>query len=375
MNSDLMECAHITYRMLKGETPSLTAVAKILPFWGQFTLHAWQQPDRIQQASLDMFTCAFQELDRFVGIHQVWAERFDKNGYPDSEASACGFVRHCLRVFHHNPFLPSAIICARNSYVRNSVTDFAIEHPVAIEYYTFYFTVDGRALLTTGAKSTTILPNSFVLVPPSCECRLERYPDEEVWTSYWCYFKCRPEWVELVDWAQPFSVPYVIELASPLAEVLKSCLTEMISTLSLSDTTEERLAYNLLESVLIRIKKVAPAADDKGDSRVTRVANHLLQHIDETISIEELAAMVDVSISHLSSLFRAQMGTSLISWRDTVRMEKASDLLQFTDLSIAEIAGRVGYPDQLYFTRRFRRFYGSSPSSYRKSCRPKLPHL
>ncbi len=370
MNSALMEYAHITYRMMQGDVPSVAEVAAILPFWGQFTLHAWEQPDQIQQESLDMFTHAFQELDRFVGIRLAWADRFDEQGYPDSEASACGFVRHFVSAFHHNPCLPRPIICARNSYVRNTVSDFAVEHPVAIEYYAFYFTVDGHALLTTEDSSSMISPNSFVLVPPSCECRLERYPEEEVWASYWCYFKCRPEWIELVDWALRFSVPYVIEIEPLLSEVLQSSLTEMISILALPNELEERLITNLLESVLIRIKNVAPVVDDTGDRRVTRVANYLLHHIDETIPLTDLAAMVGISVSHLSSLFRTQMDMSLVSWRDTIRMEKACDLLQYSDLTITDIASRVGYPDQLYFTRRFRRFYGSSPSSYRKARRP-----
>ena len=87
----------------------------------------------------------------------------------------------------------------------------------------------------------------------------------------------------------------------------------------------------------------------------------------EEISIEGLAERVFLSPSRLAHLFREQMGVSIVRWREDQRIIRAKQLLHTTLLPIAVIAQQIGYDDQLYFSRVFKKRVGVSPSEYRKS--------
>ena len=73
-----------------------------------------------------------------------------------------------------------------------------------------------------------------------------------------------------------------------------------------------------------------------------------------------------LSPSHLAALFRAQVGHGLLRYQTRQRMARATELLATTEDPIALIAHRVGYADELYFSRQFTRLHSVAPSRYRQ---------
>ena len=65
-------------------------------------------------------------------------------------------------------------------------------------------------------------------------------------------------------------------------------------------------------------------------------------------------------------MFKEVYGSSLAAHMKEHRMERAAALLRETDLSVAEIAGQVGYESQSKFTAAFKETYGELPSEYRR---------
>ena len=105
------------------------------------------------------------------------------------------------------------------------------------------------------------------------------------------------------------------------------------------------------------------------DFRIRKV----LQSIESNpaADIEDLARLVRLSNSRLSHLFKAQMGLSLNSFLANLRLEKAAELLQSSEMQIKEITYTVGYNHASSFDRAFRKRYRSSPNRYRtrqRSC-------
>jgi AraC family transcriptional regulator of arabinose operon len=82
--------------------------------------------------------------------------------------------------------------------------------------------------------------------------------------------------------------------------------------------------------------------------------------------LEELATAAGLSVTHYSALFRRHTGFAPIDFLIRLRVQQACRLLDTTKLSVAEIAGRVGYQDPYYFTRCFRRVMGCAPRNYRR---------
>lgn len=100
---------------------------------------------------------------------------------------------------------------------------------------------------------------------------------------------------------------------------------------------------------------------------VHEVHEYLLQHMEERITIEELARIFHINTTTLKAVFKSVYGNSLAAHIKEHRMERAAELLRSTDLSILEIAGRVGYDSQSKFTAAFKSAYQVLPKEYRKA--------
>lgn len=99
---------------------------------------------------------------------------------------------------------------------------------------------------------------------------------------------------------------------------------------------------------------------------VHKVHDHLLQHMDQRITIDELARRYLMNPTTLKSVFKAVYGDSLASHIKVHRMEQAAALLRETTHTVSEIAAAVGYSSQSKFSAAFREAYEMLPLEYRK---------
>ena len=94
---------------------------------------------------------------------------------------------------------------------------------------------------------------------------------------------------------------------------------------------------------------------------------YLLAHLDEHITITELADMLGISATSLKICFKGVYGDTINGYITNCKMQKAASLLKNTDKSVLEIAGIVGYNNGSKFAGAFRRVMNKSPNEYRKS--------
>lgn len=92
--------------------------------------------------------------------------------------------------------------------------------------------------------------------------------------------------------------------------------------------------------------------------------DHMVNHYNENITLEELARMAGLSVSHYSRLFKKYANYSPIDYLVHLRMDRAKELLVLSDYKLKAIAESVGYHDELYFSRMFKKVVGTSPSDY-----------
>lgn len=84
------------------------------------------------------------------------------------------------------------------------------------------------------------------------------------------------------------------------------------------------------------------------------------------ISLQEVADVVNLSQSHLSSQFKTRVGTSYVKYLTATRMDEAKKLLRITDHSVATVAEMVGYPNTTNFYRHFQKYAEMTPAAYRQ---------
>ncbi|HTV65911.1 MAG TPA: helix-turn-helix transcriptional regulator [Bryocella sp.] len=127
-----------------------------------------------------------------------------------------------------------------------------------------------------------------------------------------------------------------------------------------------REAYSLL-------RREAASAGLQAQSADPRVGKILRAVEDDPFcEVEELASRVSLSRSRLSHLFKAATGVSLQTFLSDLRLQRAAELLQSTDMPIKEISYQVGYRHAPSFVRAFRNKVGSSPQDYRSRQRAVL---
>lgn len=132
--------------------------------------------------------------------------------------------------------------------------------------------------------------------------------------------------------------------------------------------------FKSVESGKDYLKQVLETAIDMRDavsrkkyhSMLEDARNFIEQHYDdENISLNSVAAYVNMSPNHFSSIFSQEMSQTFIEYLTHVRMEKAKELLRTSSMKTAEIALAVGYKDPHYFSNLFKKTQECTPKEFR----------
>ncbi|MCF0229130.1 MAG: response regulator [Parasporobacterium sp.] len=99
---------------------------------------------------------------------------------------------------------------------------------------------------------------------------------------------------------------------------------------------------------------------------VRLLKTYIEEHYGEPISLESAAEYVKLSPNYVSTIFKKETGVSFLEYLTTARLDAATEMLRKTDMSINEIAEKVGYADVKYFSKLCRKTLGMKPSEYRK---------
>lgn len=99
--------------------------------------------------------------------------------------------------------------------------------------------------------------------------------------------------------------------------------------------------------------------------KVEKALEFMLQHLDRNLPVPMLSAMAGLSTSNFYLLFKLGTGFTPNDLHIRARMCRACALLRETDLSVKEVANRLGYDDQYYFSRLFKLVNGLPPREYR----------
>lgn len=184
------------------------------------------------------------------------------------------------------------------------------------------------------------------------------------WEIVFCHFHPRPEWGALLAWPEP--VPGVGQLLL-VGEVYDRVVRRLRMAGRYSRSQQPRadlFGMNALEEALLWCDTQNPRAQPL-DERILRVLEHLDQHVSEPMTVSLLARVAHLSPSRFAHLFRTQLGLTPMAYVERQRIALARQMLDLTDRPVGMIARSAGFTDPLYFSTRFRRLVGSSPSRYR----------
>lgn len=103
---------------------------------------------------------------------------------------------------------------------------------------------------------------------------------------------------------------------------------------------------------------------NSAERQVNQAVHWLSVQYAQPVSIDQLAKSLGYHRTHLSKIFKKQMGVSPMQFLMQVRLDQAKSLLQ-SHLTVEQVASSVGFADPLYFSKQFRKRFGESPTQYR----------
>ena len=106
--------------------------------------------------------------------------------------------------------------------------------------------------------------------------------------------------------------------------------------------------------------------NQKARKPIIEAVQYINRHYADQISQTDVADASNVSTAYLSRLFKEEMNIGFIEYLTQIRLINAEKLLAGTNMTVKEIAVAVGYPDEKYFSKIYKKETGIKPSEYRK---------
>lgn len=129
-------------------------------------------------------------------------------------------------------------------------------------------------------------------------------------------------------------------------------------------------AQSLRHQIGILFSETMMLRDGHSKKKYSKLLEDAKAFIDENyrhddMSLNMVAAQVNISPSYFSTIFSSEMGQTFVEYLTHVRLEKAKELLMCSNMRTAEIGYEVGYKDSHYFSYIFKKVVGCSPKEYR----------
>jgi len=235
-----------------------------------------------------------------------------------------------------------------------------------ISQHIIIYCIEGYGWIEINKKRIGISPSQFIAIPANTP---HRYGADEKnpWSIYWAHFKGE-------------SAAFIADLIVKNSTNYKPELTFSEDRIRLFDDIYYNLENGYGDDTLRYVNMIfyhflsSMIYEDKfnGDKKElkTDIVDNAIQFMQDSIprnpTLNDMAAIVNLSVTHFSSLFRKKTGHSPIEYFNHLKIQKACQYLVFTKMPIKELAVQVGIEDQYYFSRMFTRLMGIAPSDYRK---------
>lgn len=125
------------------------------------------------------------------------------------------------------------------------------------------------------------------------------------------------------------------------------------------------LCYKLQETIDVFTNCMFNYIPSKNNEIIKKSIRYISQHFSGNLTLDEVAAQVHLNPAYFSTLFKRSTGSSFKEYLNMVRIEESKRLLSNTDYTIIDISLAVGFEDQSYFSKVFKKYTGMTPKQFR----------
>lgn len=160
------------------------------------------------------------------------------------------------------------------------------------------------------------------------------------------------------------SINNAIDLSGKEFDTALMLLRELIFS---ADNAHIQYASSLLDCILYKAEISQKYCNSVSLTHVQSAMLYIQNHFRSNISLPEVASFVGLSCPYVSSLFPQEIGMTFKAYLNSLRFDYAKKLLIYSDMSAAQICSESGFEDYANFLRHFKKRFGMTPNSFRKS--------
>ncbi|WP_440118547.1 helix-turn-helix domain-containing protein [Paenibacillus sp. QZ-Y1] len=226
--------------------------------------------------------------------------------------------------------------------------------------------IAGKGALTIDDVVHTVSQDEWFLLKPGMHVEFQTYIEAPVRYQI-ILFSCVGLTRSRNAWhTEVFHFPVTGKLnvspnARDIHEMMDTLANGKYSSKELGNTRRKHLLHQLLIQLMIHVKQAAPP-----EAGMDLALEYMTHHYMKEIRIDQMARMAGLSVNHFIRTFKRQLKLTPIEYILKQRMAKAKQLL-FSSDKIKEIAEEVGYRDEHYFSRVFKKNEGIAPTLYMKN--------
>lgn len=235
--------------------------------------------------------------------------------------------------------------------------------PAVRDHYLLHYISSGKGTYVCRGEEYQLQEGDMFLISPAEVVQYTAASDDP-WEYYWVGFH-GADAHRMVTMAG--FLPEMPILRTADAEATRAALMRIYGSRGNTPAADVEMAGNLqlFLASLIRRQDEIPAA--AGNRTYLAQALRFIQHnYANAIGVSDIADFVGISRSQLYRAFQTEFGQSPHEYLQKHRITEACALLRRGELTVAEVAGSVGFNDPLYFSRVFRQIKKCTPTAYQK---------
>lgn len=243
------------------------------------------------------------------------------------------------------------------------------ERAEGCEQHILIYCVQGSGFVEASGKRYTVGKNSAVIIPQGLSHVYGSLSAKDPWYIYWAHYTgSRSHLYKPGPSDEVFTLPVPFSKFAELTRLFHTIFDTLDRGMTLANMILSAQAFTyLLTQMLYATRTLDELAAPHGDGphHVEDVISYMQSRIHENMTLDELAAWTNLSKGHLTQLFKQHTGYPPIRFFINLKMQRACRYLDLTDMTVKQVAAKLGYGDPYYFSRLFTRTIGMSPSEYR----------
>lgn len=239
-----------------------------------------------------------------------------------------------------------------------------IQRPGGLYGYLLFFSVSEGGRIRIKNDTCKVPANSVSIIPPWTEH--EYYTEKNQWWEfYWIHIgeECGEILKNVTERRGYIFESRQIKKINDLVEEL---FAERFMTDEVSYEIKASLIISQIVHILLEETYRMESVGNRSDECVSKMLREIEIHYGEELNISEMASRYYMSVQHMIRLFKVKTGYTPYAYLKKYRLQKAGELLMYSNLSVSEISDRTGFQGVNNFIYQFKQEFGMTPKRYKE---------